>query len=683
MMAEQALKADKETIAAHLSHLTRRWHEIGQPCLIETVFLTAADKAEVRNVARFRPDVQGIADAAQHIAAMNAHKLNAYAVVNPLRGNLSLNPPPGTRASKEDIICSFYHFADADKQESTERIMSFVGPKCTFSVLTGTIPHARPHIYWELEKPEWNLPEWTERQRSIAATFLTDAVIDAPRMMRVAGTVNWPKPDKQSRGYIAEVTTLRIFDRSPVPVDQIARAFAVAPQATSGSFSIEHDTGSRVDPEVARINAMSGEEWHNNVIRMVAHYVGRGWSDDEIHRQTVDLTLPGYTAEQTRREVQVAIDGARKKGWTPQKQFAPNFDHSPAPTASDPAPQSAAWKLQTSAEFVSDFVAPEYIVDGVIRRGMLYTLTAPTGSGKTAVMLYASCAIAEGMDFADREVEPGDVIFMAGENPDDVRARHIAMMESLGIDEKRCRVHFIAGTFSIRADFEAIRAAAEKLPNLVLIIIDTFAAYFDGDDENSNAQALDFARVARKLTTLQSKPAVVMPAHPVKNAARNNLSPKGGSSLVNEVDGNLTLWNDGGVVTMHWQVKFRGAEFDPLTFELQRYETDRIRDAKGRLMPTILAKPVLQMRAMELAAQNLTAEDRILISVHRDPAISLAERAVQCGLGHKQKAARILQRLQDQKLVRRFRTNWELTADGERAVRMIENGDGFAPEVGL
>lgn len=187
----------------------------------------------------------------------------------------------------------------------------------------------------------------------------------------------------------------------------------------------------------------------------------------------------------------------------------------------------------------------------------------------------------------DREVERGDVIFMAGENPDDVRARMIATMEHMGIDPAACRVHFIAGTFSIRADLAMITKAAAGLSNLVLVVIDTFAAYFDGDDENSNAQALDFARVARRLAELPSKPAVVMPAHPVKNATRSNLAPKGGSSLVNEVDGNLTLWNDGVEVTLHWQVKFRGAEFEPLKFELERYETDKLRDAKGRLMPSV------------------------------------------------------------------------------------------------
>lgn len=363
----------------------------------------------------------------------------------------------------------------------------------------------------------------------------------------------------------------------------------------------------------------------------------------------------------------------------PEPEIKPNFDYDPAPTESDPNPRSKTWRIQNASEFTADFVAPEYIIDGVIQRGRLYTLTAPTGSGKTAVMLFLSSAIAAGQEVMGREVEGGDVLFLAGENPDDVRARVIAQMEASGVRPER--LHFIPGTFSIRADMERLTREAAKLPNLVLIVVDTFAAYFDGDDENSNAQALDFARVIRGLTAIESRPAVVMPAHPVKNASRGNLSPKGGSSLVNEVDGNLTLWKEGGVTTMHWQVKIRGPEFDPLQFELVPHESDAIRDSKGRRMPTILAKPLLLSRAMELSQENMTLEDRVLLTVDNDPALSLDGRGVLCGGVHKQKIKRTLQKLESQRLVRMFRTNWELTKDGEKAVEMIRDGQQFAPEI--
>lgn len=692
MMAETALNPDAGTILAHLSHITRRWAELNEPCELELVFLDAHDAAQVKDVRRFTID--RLAEAAAHAAGMNRHRVNAYVVVNPVRaGSLA----PGRRASTADILAAFFHWADADDAQAAANIKSFVGPAYTFAVTTGRQPCVRPHVYWELEEPTRNLAAWEATQRAIAAALSTDpAVVDPPRIMRLAGTVNWPKPRKVAKGYVAEVTTLSIHDREPVSSERMAYAFIGAPKAdkpgaqTDGA-SFDFDTGASPDgidmaELIRRIHA--GEGWHHPVVQITGKLVRKGLSDADIHAFTDGFTQAGYTVEDTRSEVQAAIDGARRKGWGDGAagDTGPDFDF---PNGGDGTPEGMGWVMQSAAEFTADFVAPEYIVDGVLRRGLLYTLTAPTGSGKTAVMLYAATAIASAMRFADRDVEPGDVLFMAGENPDDVRARFIAAMEFYGIDPAQCRVHFIAGTFSIRSDMERLREAAATLPNLMLVVIDTFAAYFDGDDENSNAQALDFARVARRLTAFPSRPAVVMPAHPVKNATRQNLAPKGGSSLVNEVDGNLTLWNDEGVLTLHWQVKFRGAEFEPLQFELEKFTSDSLKDHKGRLMPTILAKPMLELRARQLAMETMQAEDKLLLNVEEYPAQSLSSRAVEIGLVGKdgkparQKVDRLLRKLQDQKLVKRLRGNWELTAEGRRAVDIIQNGPGFTPDGGL
>jgi hypothetical protein len=242
-------------------------------------------------------------------------------------------------------------------------------------------------------------------------------------------------------------------------------------------------------------------------------------------------------------------------------------------------------------------------------------------------------------------------------------------------------LHFIAGTFSIRQDMERLKAEAAKLPNLMLVVIDTFAAYFDGDDENSNAQALDFARVIRKLSAIPSKPAVIMPAHPVKNASKANLTPKGGSSLLNEVDGNLTIWNVESLLTMHWQGKHRGADFEPMRMELHKYECARICDRNGVIMPTILARPLLAIRAEELARESLSREDRLLINIGAHPDHSMTARCDDIGIPSKSTLDRMLKRLEQQKLIKRFRTNWELTGDGKKAVNMINGGDGFAEEI--
>ena len=247
MMAAQNPTPNAPAIIAHLEHNVRRWGEFNTPCLLEVRFLTSDDSAEIRDVSRFRPDPEGLAQAAAHIEAMNAFKLNAYIVVNPIDANSNIKA--GRGATDIDIIGSVFHWADADDAPAAANIKSFVGPRPTFSILTGTQPCARPHVYWELEEPTRDMVAWNATQRAIAATLKTDSsVVNASRIMRVAGTVNWPKPKKIAKGYVQEVTLLHIHaeaDRPRVSSERMARAFIPAPSTAAPGLTIS--TGFHID----------------------------------------------------------------------------------------------------------------------------------------------------------------------------------------------------------------------------------------------------------------------------------------------------------------------------------------------------------------------------------------------------------------------------------------------------
>lgn len=672
MVADQIVIADPKTIKSDLEYMVSRWDELPMPARFELRALKQESRAQT---ATFAPD--WIDEGVDWAERMNGLGFNLYAVRNPIRGDI-VGP-----ATDADIIGSCFLWADCDDPASAGNILRFDGPKWSASVITGRVPSTRVHIYWQLQDFCLDMSAWRSMQESIATHFGSDkSVVNPSRVMRLGGTVTYPALHKLERGYIKELTEIRTEypDQRPrVTLDQMRRVFGVPAQAPA----ITIDTGpAPLDRERARIKALSGQDWHHEVVRLVASYVAKGLSDAEIHGLTDTLTLAGYTVEQTRREVQTAIDGARRKGWTPDAP-APNFDYAPASApaqAAQDAPAKAAWAIQTAARFTADFVAPEYLIEGVIQRGRLYTLTAPTGSGKTAVMLYISTAMSRGDTVCELETEQGDVIYMAGENPDDVRARTIATMESQGIDPASCRLHFIPGTFSIRQDMQAIKAAMDALPNVVLVVVDTLAAYFDGDDSNSNAQMLDFARILRALTTARTKPAVIVPAHPVKNAAKNNLTPMGGSALLNEVDGNLCLWKREAAVEMHWQGKHRGAEFAPLMFELKGVESAKIKDSRGRVMPTVMAIPLLETRAMEIATLAVSMEDRLLLNIERYDAQSIRQRCVEIGMvssagkANSTGLSRMLEKLRGEKLITRLRSNWLLTPKGEEAVEIIKNG---------
>jgi AAA domain len=110
------------------------------------------------------------------------------------------------------------------------------------------------------------------------------------------------------------------------------------------------------------------------------------------------------------------------------------------------------------ADFLAGFVAPDYLLDGILQRRFVYSLTAQTGHGKTALALLIARLVG-GSDsraaLGRHGAEKGQVVYFAGENPDDLRMRVLGD-ENLYNDDT-ARISFIPGTFSI----EAMRARIE------------------------------------------------------------------------------------------------------------------------------------------------------------------------------------------------------------------------------
>ena len=224
--------------------------------------------------------------------------------------------------------------------------------------------------------------------------------------------------------------------------------------------------------------------------------------------------------------------------------------------------------IKTSKQFVADFEPPDYIVDGLLQEGFLYSLTGATGAGKTAITLRLAACIALGVLFAGRETKRRRVLYLAAENPDDVRMRWIALSQHMHFDIDAIEVFFVEGVFKISEAKDRLREEAEKLGgDFGLVIIDTGPVFYEGDEENNRTQQGRHAVMLRDLiSVIPGKPAVVANCHPVKNAASDNLLPAGGGTFLNQVDGNLTAAKSDSTTELHTQGKFRGVEFAPIHF---------------------------------------------------------------------------------------------------------------------
>ena len=554
---------------------------------------------------RFPCTEAGFDAAVEWAEDFNKDGSNLYVGINPRPGNLPKDKP----TTSEDIKIAFVNVGDLDTQESIDIAKNGVPMDPTMFVRTGTVPNTRVQPYWEREDGCRNMKAWTDTQIGIANYFQGDRVTDPRRVMRLAGTVSYPSPKKAAKGYIVEPTVLKTeFDgerRDPVNGVKLHAAFA---RFTTAEKPAPNGSGLNL-PGVRNSDALiqknlAGDEWHNNIVSLVAQKVSQGWTDTEIKLLCRPMTLPEYTIEDTDREVKKAIQGARDKGYDAGSTLA------------DITPTIDGNLIQSSEEFVAEFTAPDYLVDGIVQRRYLYSLTARTGDGKTAVLLTLAACVAQGEAFGDNEVALGRVCYFAGENPDDVRARWLLMGEVMGFDANSIDVHFIPGTFSIPKMYDKIAEESEEVGGFDIVIVDTSAAYFQGDEENSNTQLGQHARELRCLTTLPGGPCVIVACHPVKNPSKGNLLPRGGGAFVAEVDGNMNLWSEDKVTTeLSKTEKHRGPPFEPVTFRLDVKAVNAVKDSKGRLIPSVIAVPISDDMAQADLAKTIRDEDAVLVAI--------------------------------------------------------------------
>jgi AAA domain len=330
----------------------------------------------------------------------------------------------------------------------------------------------------------------------------------------------------------------------------------------------------------------------------------------------------------------------------------------------------------SSAEFVAGFTPPDYLVVGWLQRRFVYSLTAATGDGKTAIALLISLLVSQGSKLDKLDFKCGRVLYFAGENPDDVRMRWMATTQQMGLTpEDIDNVYFVPGVFKFTEISERIHQemAAQEL---ALVIVDTSAAYFETDDENNNMQALAHAKRLRELSRLPGGPTVLICCHPTKNA--ESLVPRGGGAFLNEVDGNLTCKRNDLAVELHWQGKFRGPDFAPMFFQLKVVTHDRLQDTDGNLIQTVVALALSDEGLRNMSAGRRADEDRVLLSIDENPRLSSRDRAQQMGWfmssgePYHMRVVRAEKALEKGRLITKARDGWELTKTGEKEIGRIK-----------
>lgn len=479
------IEPDVEVIKGHLETLFGVAREDYPGGLIE---LRYGQDAKLDRFAYFGMSAERIAEAADFAANRNKEGCNVYVGVNPRK------PSTDTRraGSTPDIEISFWHFADIDDAEAvTFAVERSAALKPTMTVTTGTAPHKRPHLYWQIEEPVRNLDAWTERQYGIAQAFQGDSVVDPPRIMRVAGTINFPPPHKLQRGYRVERVAMRSSfaeERAPVSPEQIATAY---PRATVSNVErVEQGQTTLAVMRRTRVQDLldactRGDQWHNNMVRLVAHMASIGRTSAEILALADHITLSGYTVDGTRREMQTALQGARFKWSLPEPQDDVSAEEATREDADSIFPLLDLDELEAMPP-------PTWLIHGILPEEGLAIIYGDPGAGKSFIALDMALRVVMGFDWHGEAVKLCGVLYIAGEGSRGIGKRVKGWRRQHGMEGADApflllpiAVQMLDRTNRAKL-LRTISAAIQRAGFAIgLIIVDTVSRALAGADENA------------------------------------------------------------------------------------------------------------------------------------------------------------------------------------------------------
>jgi hypothetical protein len=222
-MHAPTLAPDAAAMAAYFRLLAAPYDDAAQIPRLEIIRLPADRGAPVSP--RHGPTLRSAAEKAGQRAA----RINEVDGVGVYVGAALRRPdaPQDARASDADVLDTRWLWLDLDDAGAAEgaaQALDVVGFAPHLEVTTGRVPHLRRQLWWRLSEP--CAPDRAKAlMRALAAALGADpSPVNPSRVMRLAGSVAWPKAHKPGR--VAEMVTLDLARDGAVTVAEAEAAAA-------------------------------------------------------------------------------------------------------------------------------------------------------------------------------------------------------------------------------------------------------------------------------------------------------------------------------------------------------------------------------------------------------------------------------------------------------------------------
>ncbi|BBZ97464.1 hypothetical protein BRDID11004_16240 [Bradyrhizobium diazoefficiens] len=444
--------------------------------------------------------------------------------------------PESGRASKQHFCLGTHFWVDCDNAGDYERLVSLCkknGLQPNMEIATGTQPHHRAQVFFKCAGPITEGRQLESGNTALRDFFESDHVQNYDRVMRIAGTISYPKAEKVARGYATELTSLRIERDAPGYSVEKLCSLRPAKTTTANRASIstsvartdyydlfqqfadeQHRAAGRLtdgdmDALLEKHPNGEGANWHNDMLAVTWELLCRGY-EPYVIQKTIGLACKKGSDDPD-------IGRLVYKKWEEFQAQKREAEHSDAeerePSARHKRPLIIATPYAWTA---SENIPPREFLYGcrLIRKYATATI-APGGVGKTALEVAEVLSMVSGKALLGVQTPQLRVWLWSLEDPREEMVRRIQatakhynltaenIADRLFLDSGREQPLVIAemqrnGVVIYRPVVEALIAQLKERA-IDILIIDPFVSCHrvtENDNNAIDAVTKEWARVA-------------------------------------------------------------------------------------------------------------------------------------------------------------------------------------------
>lgn len=510
-------------------------------------------------------------------------------------------------------------------------------------VQTGSVPGLRKQTYFKTEEPITDAEVVQSLNKSVHSTYLGDPAVTSPsNLMRLPGSVSWPKPEKPGRK--AELVKADYPENvPPYTIDEMQSY--LPPTAEKGKNRPAPDFKDLKAVDILALekiyHQLPNDGYFDNRDKWVklAHATKAAFWDDYYrgltlfleHAEKYHKRKPSGTREEAARVydsvyaphfvgARFIVDCARECGIDVSEYewaaLARDFTFEVRPADQSPMPDGRNKVISTgqvdgrgrqpellSISELKNRPPATFLVQDLILENTLIALYGAPKSGKSFLALSMALHIAAGQPWFGMKVDQSGVVYIAGEGIGGLGLRIGVMQKKHGFGDD---LPFWARTSSIQlADSSAVDALSrmieEKVPRdqpLHLIVIDTLSRAMAGLDENQTAD-MSRAVAACDLLRVRFGCAVLLVHHEGKDSSKGL---RGSSALLGAIDTSIHIQRneENGIVTLEVEAQ-RDADLSPaMNFEMEPVQAV---DGRSSLVPILVSGVTVPIESEKLARQ--------------------------------------------------------------------------------